>query len=184
MRRVWIACGASAMGLGFLSIHHIGLLAFTLPVSAMYDLPTLLLSLLGAVFASGVALAVSSGPELGAARLLSGGLVMGLGFTAMHYVGVDAMRLRVVYPWTAGVMAVSFAIRVAASMVALHLAFRFRRDTREISPLKIACAVVMGGIVSGVQFTGMAMATFEPVRDRGDAMWTIGISSLGVISTT
>src|SRR4029453_12456652 len=100
------------------------LLAFTLPVSAQYDLPTLLLSLLGAVFASGVALAVSSGPELGAARLILGGLVMAFGFTAMHYVGIDAMRLRVVYPWTAGVMAVSLAIRIVASMVALSLAFR------------------------------------------------------------
>jgi PAS domain S-box-containing protein len=184
MRRIWIAFGASAMGLGIFSMHHIGLLAFTLPVSARYDLPTLLLSLLAAVFASGVALAVSSGPELAPARLILGGIVMGLGFTAMHYMGIDAMRLRVVYPWTAGVMAVSLAVRIVASMVALQLAFRFRRDTREISRFKVACAVAMGVIVSVMQFTGMAMATFEPLPGPADATWAIGISSVGVLTIT
>ena len=63
-RRLWIVSGASAMGLGIFSMHHIGLLAFTLPISVVYDLPALLLSLVAAVFASGVGLAVSSGPTL------------------------------------------------------------------------------------------------------------------------
>ena len=116
-RRLWIVGGASAMGLGIFSMHHVGLLAFTLPISVVYDLPALLLSLLAAVVAAGVGLAVSSGPELGVTRLVVGSAVMGLGFSVMHYVGIDAMRLRAIYSWTAGVMAASIAIRIAASMV-------------------------------------------------------------------
>ena len=46
------------MGLGIWSMHYIGMLAFSLPVPVLYDWPTVLLSLLAAVFASAVALFV------------------------------------------------------------------------------------------------------------------------------
>ena len=48
------------MGLGIWATHYVGMLAFHLPVSVAYDLPTVLVSLLAAIFASGVALYVVS----------------------------------------------------------------------------------------------------------------------------
>lgn len=48
------------MGLGIWSMHYVGMLAFSLPISVLYDWPTVLLSLLAAVFASAVALFVVS----------------------------------------------------------------------------------------------------------------------------
>src|SRR6266480_2019744 len=60
VRLTWLAGGAIAMGLGIWSMHYIGMLAFTLPIPVLYDWPTVLLSLLAAIFAAAVALFVVS----------------------------------------------------------------------------------------------------------------------------
>ncbi|MGH9402759.1 MAG: MHYT domain-containing protein, partial [Terriglobia bacterium] len=45
-RYVWLCGGAAAMGIGIWSMHYIGMLAFNLPVPILYDLPTVVISLL------------------------------------------------------------------------------------------------------------------------------------------
>ena len=64
-RAVWLGGGASAMGLGIWSMHYIGMLAFSLPVAVAYDWPTVLASLVAAIFASAVALWVVSRKKMG-----------------------------------------------------------------------------------------------------------------------
>src|SRR6266498_957364 len=93
-RLVWLGGGAIAMGLGIWSMHYIGMLAFSLPVPVLYDWPTVLLSLLNAVFASAVALFLVSAKKMGLVRALTGSAIMGGGISTMHYTGMAAMRLR------------------------------------------------------------------------------------------
>src|SRR5258705_1147973 len=57
-RLVWLGGGAIAMGFGIWSMHYIGMLAFRLPIPVQYDWPTVLISLLAAIFASAIALFV------------------------------------------------------------------------------------------------------------------------------
>ena len=64
-RAFWLAGGAFAMGLGIWSMHYVGMLAFQLPVPVLYDVPTVIASLLAAVFASALALFVVSREALG-----------------------------------------------------------------------------------------------------------------------
>src|SRR5580704_16164640 len=63
-RAAWLSGGAVAMGVGIWAMHYIGMLAFTLPVPVFYHWPTVLLSLLAAVVASGIALYVVSRPTM------------------------------------------------------------------------------------------------------------------------
>ena len=49
--------------MGIWSMHYIGMLAFSLPITVDYDWPTVAASLLCAIFASGVALFVVSRPR-------------------------------------------------------------------------------------------------------------------------
>src|SRR5919197_5266390 len=93
IRLAWLGGGATAMGLGIWSMHYIGMLAFSLPVLVLYDWPTVLLSLLAAVFASAVALFVVSRKKMGWRRALLGSAIMGGGIATMHYTGMAAMRL-------------------------------------------------------------------------------------------
>src|SRR6266571_4371018 len=92
-RALWLAGGAFAMGLGIWSMHYVGMLAFHLPVPVLYDVPTVIASLLAAVFASAVALFVVSRRTLGPTAALLSSLVMGTGIAAMHYTGMAAMRM-------------------------------------------------------------------------------------------
>src|SRR5438445_3032531 len=94
VRLAWLAGGAFAMGLGIWSMHFIGMLAFSLPIPVLYDWPTVLLSLLAAIFAAAVALFVVSRPKMGWLRALIGSAFMGGGIATMHYTGMAAMRLQ------------------------------------------------------------------------------------------
>lgn len=77
-RASWLSGGAFAMGIGIWSMHYIGMLAFQLPVPVLYDVPTVLVSLLAAVFASAVALWVVSRHRMGLREAVPGSIVMGL----------------------------------------------------------------------------------------------------------
>ena len=56
----WVGGGASAMGIGIWSMHYFGLKALDLPV-LMLNNPAVPLSILAAIFASGITLLVVSG---------------------------------------------------------------------------------------------------------------------------
>jgi NO-binding membrane sensor protein with MHYT domain len=90
-RAVWLSFGAVAMGLGIWAMHYVGMLALTMPMPVAYNVPTVALSLLAAISASGVALFVVSRPKMSLTQLIAGSAVMGSGIAAMHYVGMDCL---------------------------------------------------------------------------------------------
>src|ERR1700693_3023675 len=68
IRFLWLIGGAVAMGIGIWSMHYVGMLAFQVPVPVQYDWPTVLVSLLAAIFASAIALFVVSREKIGLPR--------------------------------------------------------------------------------------------------------------------
>jgi two-component system sensor histidine kinase/response regulator len=118
------------MGFGIWSMHYIGMLAFRLPIPVRYDWPTVLLSLLAAIFASAAALHFASGQEMSLWRTVAGSLVMGGGIGAMHYIGMHAMRMGAMCHFNPLVVILSVVLAVLISFVALRLVFlaRDRRD--------------------------------------------------------
>jgi PAS domain S-box-containing protein len=179
-RSWWLLGGALTMGLGIWSMHYIGMEAFMLPVPVLYDLPTVFLSLLAAVFASAIALFVVSRTGLGWTRAIAGSLSMGAAISTMHYVGMEAMRLPAMCAWSEPIVALSVVIAVVVSLVALWLAFHFRTEARALAPLKLASAAVMGVAVAAMHYTGMAAATFLPGPMHGDVSRAVSVSSLGL----
>src|SRR6185503_8993213 len=143
-RVAWLIGGAASMGMGIWSMHYIGMLAFSLPVPVLYHVPTVLLSLGAAVMASWVALFVVSRSGWNWISSIAGAIVMGAGIATMHYTGMDAMRMQAMMEWNYTIVWLSVAIAIIVSLVALWLAFRFRGETRDVAPLKVAAAGVMG----------------------------------------
>jgi len=162
VRFLWLSGGAVAMGTGIWSMHYIGMLAFRLPIPVLYDWPTVVLSLLAAVFASVIALFVVSRDKMGLIRALIGSIFMGGGIATMHYTGMAAMRLSAMCHWSTSLVLLSVVLAVVISFVALLLTFYFRRDTSPWSWLKIASAVLMGAAIPVMHYTGMAAASFTP----------------------
>jgi PAS domain S-box-containing protein len=179
VRFIWLTCGAAAMGLGIWSMHYVGMLAYNLPVAVLYDWPTVLVSLLAAVFASGVALFVVSRNEMGPLRAGIGGVLMGTGIAAMHYVGMNAMRLPAMCHYSAKLVTLSVVLAVVISLVALRLTFRLREESAT-GWRKPASAILMGVAIPVMHYTGMAAVTFIPMSSVPGLAHSVEISSLGI----
>ena len=176
VRFAWMSGGALAMGLGIWSMHYIGMLAFHLPIPVQYDWPTVLLSLLAAVAASGVALFVVSRETMGTFRAVVGSVVMGSGIALMHYVGMEAMRLNAMCSYSARTVALSVLLAIVISYVALGLTFSFREAASDWGWRKVLCALVMGLAIPVMHYVGMAAARFVPMSaGMGDLTHAIDI---------
>ena len=172
------------MGLGIWAMHYVGMLALNLPVPVLYDLPTVLLSLLAAVAASAVALYAVSGKQLRAASIAVASLAMGAGISAMHYIGMAAMRLPAECHYDWSIVVASVLVAIAVSAIALLLSFRFRLANKILNFGKLASAVVMGLAVASMHYTGMAAVFFTPAASSGDLSNAISVSALGIAGIT
>jgi two-component system, sensor histidine kinase and response regulator len=184
VRFAWLTGGATAMGIGIWSMHYIGMLAFSLRVRILYDWPTVLLSLLAAVFASGVALFVVSRQRMGWSEALAGCVVMGSGIAAMHYIGMAAMRLPAMCSYSPGIVTLSVVLAVVISLVALGLTFYFRDDPRAWGWQKTASALVMGAAIPVMHYTGMAAASFSASAAAPDLTHAVDVSAIGAAGVT
>ncbi len=183
VRTVWLSCGAIAMGTGIWSMHYIGMLAFKLPVMVKYDWPTVVLSLTAAIVASGIGLVCMSRERMGIVTAIVGAIVMGSGIAAMHYIGMEAMRLPAMCSYSPVLVAVSLALAIVISFVALWRVFTLRGVVS--LKHKVANAVVLGAAIPVMHYVGMAAVHFVPAPLPLSALnHAIGISDLGVVSIT
>jgi PAS domain S-box-containing protein len=178
-RAVWLLGGAGAMGTGIWSMHYIGMLAFVLPLPVAYHWPTVLLSLLAAIFASVIALDVVSRQKMGASRAVAGSLLMGAGIASMHYIGMAAMRLPATCKFNSSLVVMSVVFAVLISFAALWITFHFRDEKKGVGWEKLAGAIVMGVAIPVMHYTGMAAASFTPSGTPVDLSHAVSITTLG-----
>jgi len=159
----WLTGGAISMGSGIWSMHFVGMLAFRLPIPMSYDIPITILSLIIAGLVAWFALYTVSRGSLSLRRLLTGGLLMGIGIASMHYTGMAAMQMEPSIRYNSLLFILSVLIAIVASVAALWIAFELRAETI-LSAFwkKTGSALIMGAAISGMHFTGMAAANFAP----------------------
>jgi two-component system, sensor histidine kinase and response regulator len=177
-RLAWLTGGAVAMGFGIWSMHYVGMLAFSLPIPILYHLPTVIVSLLAAIFASGVALFIVSRESITARRAALGSILMGGGIVAMHYLGMAAMRLPAMCHYDPALVALSGLIAVTCSLAALWLTFRLRA-TSGLNIWKLLSAVAMGIGIAAMHYTGMAAAKLYTSAAPVDYTNAVNVSALG-----
>lgn len=156
----WLIAGATTMGFGIWSMHFVGMLAFSLPVAVSYDVPVTLLSLLIAIATSAFSLWLVSCDVLTWRRLLPGAACFGGGIAAMHYTGMEAMRMAADLSYDPWLFALSVVVALSASVLALWVNFRLRHSARFFG-LRILAALVIGLGIAGMHYTGMAAARFH-----------------------
>jgi NO-binding membrane sensor protein with MHYT domain/two-component sensor histidine kinase len=154
-RRVWLVAAAITMGGGIWSMHFVAMLAFIMPTPMSYDIGLTALSLLVAMFVTGGGFYIISRQSGSLVHLVLSGIFMGLGIAAMHYTGMAAMRVHAELSYDPLFVALSLVIAIAASTVALWLAFR----TTDLAQ-KLLAALVMGLAISGMHYTAMRAAIF------------------------
>lgn len=153
-RRLLIAGSAITLAVGIWSMHFIGMLAITTSVAIDYAVVPTLLSFLICSLVTGVAVYLAS---LRSQRLLAiAAALMGVGITTMHYVGMTAVHSVFHLTHDPVYALASIAIAIAASGLALWLAFSADRR-----PPLFLCAVVLGCAVSGMHYVAMAGTTLH-----------------------
>jgi PAS domain S-box-containing protein len=160
--RFWLIGGAVAMGVGIWSMHFIGMMALSLPITLRYNVVTTLVSLSVAILTSGCALWIAGGARLGWRRLGCGALLMGTGICAMHYSGMSAIQIIPMIVYDPVLVAASVVIAVVASFAALWLAFNLRSGRSwQLMIGRLVAALIMGAAISGMHYTGMAASRFS-----------------------
>ena len=93
-------------------------------------------------------------------RTAIGGVLMGIGIAAMHYIGMEAMRLPAMCRYSPGLVILSVILAIVISLMALWLTFHLREETTATGWRKLASAILMGAAIPVMHYTGMAAVTF------------------------
>ncbi len=180
-RLVWLVAGSTSMGIGIWSMHFVGMLAFSLPVSIQYDWRTVLLSLLAGVFASVVSLFVVSRPRMGPIACPFGQRLYGWGDrgSALHCHGCDAPRGDVPLFSGAGGCFGSVGDRGFVDWLS---GLRSSSGTKHQAEWKrkISSALLMGAAIVSMHYTAMAAASFTPSAMPRDLSHAVSVSTLAI----
>jgi two-component system, sensor histidine kinase and response regulator len=184
-RLAWLGGGAFAMGTGIWAMHYLGMEAFRLPVTVLYDGPTILFSMVAAIVASAVALLVVSRKTMSLAASVVGAIVMGSAIAAMHYIGMESMRLPAMCEYSPGLVTLSVILAIGISFVAIRLAFAFRGDQSNRGWRRAAAGLIMGLAIPVMHYVGMAAVNFMPAPlEAATLTHAIRISDVGIVSIT
>ena len=197
-RTAWLLGGAIAMGTGIWSMHYTGMMAYRLPIQVYCHVPTVLLSLLAAVGASFVALFAVSRPRMNTVHVVAGSLLMAAGISAMHYIGMAAMRLSAMHHYDRDVVIGSVVIAWVVSLAALGLikmnlvldsANDGQPNTSLQAPvekssklLKAVASVTMGIAIPIMHYTAMAAVSYRSMPGTPDVSSSMEISSLAYVA--
>jgi len=167
------------MGFGIMAMHFVGMEALHLPMSMMFDWPTVLLSLAAAILSSGLAFHVVGKPNVSLRSILFGGIYIGSGVAVTHYLSMEAMRIPVTRHYSPGLVLLSIFMAIILSAAALHLAFGFREISASNSRRRFSSALLLGLAIATMHYIGMAAVHFElrPTVTDHDSV-SIGFGSI------
>ena len=158
-RWAWLSMTGVVAGSGIWTTHFVAMLAFKTGLPTGYAaLPTL--GSLGVAILSttaGFAVAAAAAGRRPRTRAVAGGLVVGLGITFMHYVGMSGYRTSGHIAWDTGYVLASVLVGAACAAAALVIS----RTNVRIKGQGMAAGLLSLGIV-GMHFTGMTAVTIVP----------------------
>jgi len=152
-RAAWLLLASVAVGAtGIWVMHFVAMLGFSIPgQQILYNVPITMFSLLVAVIVVAVGLFIVGYGGGGLVPVLVGGVIIGVGVAAMHYVGMSAMSMPDIVRYNVGLVAVSVLIAIVAGTAALLAGLHVSGVWSSL-----AVSLVMGVAVSGMHYTGMA----------------------------
>ena len=168
MQRLHLFSGSASLGFGIWSMHFIGMLAFEMPTHVHYHPWITALSAAPSLFASWVALSLLARHDLTGPRLIGGGVVVGAGIGAMHYLGMAAMEIGPALRYDPTLFALSIVVAVMLGTLALWISFGLRHRTRLRGyKRRLLAGTVMGLAIAGMHYTAMEAARFigQPAPD-------------------
>ena len=150
-RLFWLCAAGTVSGCGIWATHFVAMLGYRPGFPVAYDLGLTFLSAIIAIVFSVIGFTVA----LGRLGPLAGGAIVGLAISAMHYVGMAAVRAPADVVWNITYVSASVIISMILSSMALFVIVR--RDTLQGTALGAALFVLA---ICGMHFTAMTAVTF------------------------
>ena len=163
LRRTWHLGGAVAMGLGVWAMHFTAMMAFELPVTVRYRADLTLLSVLPAVAAGAVTLAVVARPVVDWRHIAFGGVLMGAGIGAMHYTGMAAMVMPAERLYRPHLFGLSIVVAVALATLALWVRPVLRTRLNAAWQVTVLASLIMGMAMASMHYVAMHATVYLPV---------------------
>jgi NO-binding membrane sensor protein with MHYT domain len=170
----WLILAAVSIGaVGIWAMHFIAMLGFTIPGEPIrYNVPVTVASLLVSVAVVTIGSLIVGFGNGGWPRLIAGGVVIGVGVAAMHYLGMAAMSMTGSMSYSLPLVALSVVIAIVAGTTALWIGTWVRSVVATFG-----AALVMGVAVTGMHYTGMAA-----LRVTGGLMPAMGSDGVPTVS--
>lgn len=155
--RLLLAGAAFFFAVGIWTMHFVGVLAAPLPAGAVYLVLPTIVSFLICVLVVGISLFFVSIGEPSMPRVVSSALLLGLGITSMHYVGMHGLSGDFAMTHRPVMVVPAILIALAAAYGCLR-AFLARQGGVQL----MLSAVAFGIAVSGMHYTAMAGMQIVP----------------------
>jgi len=151
-RRLWGAAGILSAGCAVWATHFISMLAFHPGAPVGFQPALSAVSLLVAIVVIGAGLVTASRAQALADRAAAG-VMVGIGISAMHYLGMAAYQVPGVIQWDVAAVLASIAASLGFSVGSSLAAFSSRRLVRGLAPPLLVLAVC------ALHFVGMSAVT-------------------------
>ncbi len=162
----WLVSGSIVMGTGIWAMHFTGMLAFLLPLKVEYNLIITILSGVPAVIATSCFILLYKQHEFSNKRMHLMALILALGIGAMHYIGMEAIKVDADMYYDPVYFFLSL---LAAYVLAVSGVFSLTRmvDQTGASSFnsKISGSICFGLAVSCMHFIAMRATFFQPHND-------------------
>jgi diguanylate cyclase (GGDEF)-like protein len=122
------------------------------------------LSVLPAVIACTIAIAIIGKAKIRSKHLFFGSLLFGAGIGTMHYTGMAAMRLNAIMVYDPMYFIISIVVAVILAFVSIKLKSITESfsNHRCYTLIKTGSILIMGAAVAGMHYTGMAAVYYFP----------------------
>jgi len=157
---IWMMAGGISFGLAIWAMHFIGMLAMHLPRFVSLNSRDTFLSILPAVIASLFGFFQLRAAQANIYKIVSSGLVMGLGIAVMHYFGMNAMHIARGIKYDSLILLASLGIAVFAAFAVPYIVYTGERLRIHSLIYNGLGGIVVGFSLSGMHYTGMAGAIF------------------------
>ncbi|KIL49478.1 putative bifunctional diguanylate cyclase/phosphodiesterase [Jeotgalibacillus soli] len=169
------------LGMSVWSMHFVGMAAFSLPISISYNWWIVGISVIPVVFGGFIAFYTLYFTKKKVWQIVTAGVLMGLGITAMHYSGMQGINFPGTIHHNIFPFVISIVIAVTSSFIVLYF-LKHHQHTPNRWLLLIA-AVMIGLSVSSVHYTGMAGAEFLLPVEYFRTLSNEPITSHGILGT-
>ena len=180
VRGAWLLLTALVAGSGVWATHFLAILAYDPGVRSGFSPTGTMMSLMVAVLLMAAGFfAATANRERG--NQLVGGLLIGLGISAMHYTGMSSFVTAGHIEWEAATIGASVVLGVIGSILALLVA----GDARTF-PRQVLAGLTLTLAVCAMHFTGMGAMTIVPDASVvvPDQLFSGGVMTLAVATIT